>query len=157
VTKSTFYKHFESKDDLMLAAVKRRDEWESAAWGRAIHARAGDDPVAQLRAMFDVLDEWFNAPDYVGCMFLNTTMEFPNPHDPVHQAAAAYKRKVRDHQRDLALQAGASAIAAETFADCYTALLEGALILRHTHGRNDAARALRPAVEQLIGTYLPSP
>ena len=29
VTKTTFYKHFESKDDLMVAAVRRRDEWES--------------------------------------------------------------------------------------------------------------------------------
>src|SRR4051812_35762112 len=44
VTKTTFYKHFESKDELMVAAVKRRDEWESAAWGRAIRAVAGDDP-----------------------------------------------------------------------------------------------------------------
>ena len=33
VTKTTFYKHFESKDDLMVAAVQRRDEWEQEAWG----------------------------------------------------------------------------------------------------------------------------
>src|SRR5882762_4429848 len=64
VTKTTFYKHFESKDDLMVAAVQRRDEWESQAWGRAIHERAGDDPVAQLLGMFDVMDLWFNAPDF---------------------------------------------------------------------------------------------
>src|SRR5262249_40441748 len=36
VTKSTFYKHFESKVDLMVAAVQRRDEWELEAWGRAV-------------------------------------------------------------------------------------------------------------------------
>src|SRR5688500_17714868 len=40
VTKTTFYKHFEGKDDLMVAAVKRRDEWESAAWGRAVRKMA---------------------------------------------------------------------------------------------------------------------
>ena len=45
---------------------------------------------------------------------------------------------------------------AETFADCYTALIEGALVLRQTQGRNDAARAVRPAVEQLIRAYLPT-
>src|SRR5262249_22828384 len=50
VTKTTFYKHFESKDDLMVAAVQQRDEWESAAWGRAIYKIAGDDPVRQLTA-----------------------------------------------------------------------------------------------------------
>jgi AcrR family transcriptional regulator len=132
VAKSTFYKHFESKDDLMVAAVVRRDEWESQAWGRAVRKLAGDDPAAQLLAMLDVMDVWFNDPDFRGCLFTNTAMEFPNPHDPVHQAAAAYKRRARDHWRDLARAAGADTTAAETFADCYTALIEGALVLRLT-------------------------
>jgi AcrR family transcriptional regulator len=155
VTKTTFYKHFESKDELMVAAVKRRDEWELQAWGRAIHKIAGDDPVKQLLGMFDVLDEWFNAPDYRGCLFLNTATEFPNPNDPVHQAAAAHQLKLRNNFRDLAKQAGAQADAAETFADCFTALVQGALVLRHTQARNDAARVVRPAVQQLIAVYLP--
>src|SRR5213075_951816 len=90
-----------------------------------------------------------------GCMFMNAAAEFPNPHDPVHQAAAAHKRRTRDHWRDLARAAGAAAPAAETFADCFTALVEGALILRQTQARNDAARAVRPAVEQLMAAYLP--
>jgi AcrR family transcriptional regulator len=156
VTKTTFYKHFEGKDDLMVAAVQRRDEWEGQAWVRAVRKIAGDDPVAQLRAMLDVMDIWFNDPDFRGCMFSNAAAEFPNPHDPVHQAAAAYKRKSRDHHRNLALAAGADAAAAEIFADGYTALVEGALILRQTQGRNDAARAIRPAIEQLIRAFLPA-
>src|SRR6478672_2767382 len=87
VTKTTFYKHFESKDDLMVV--------------------------------------WFNDPDFHGCMFMNTAAEFPNPHDPVHQAAAAHRRRSRDHWRDLAKAAGAARCAAETFADCFAALVEG--------------------------------
>ena len=155
VTKTTFYKHFESKDDLMVAAVQRRDEWESMAWDRAVRKIAGDDPAGQLFAVFDVLDLWFNDPDFRGCMFMNAAAEFPNPHDPVHQAAAAHWRQTRDHWRNLAKSAGANATGAETFADCFTALIQGALILRQTQGRNDAARAVRPAAEQLIATYLP--
>ena len=155
VTKTTFYKHFDGKDDLMVAAVRRRDEWESAAWDRAVRRLAGDDPAAQLLAMIDVMDVWFNDPDFGGCMFMNAAAEFPNPHDPVHRAAAEYRRKSRDHRRDLARAAGADASSAEAFADCYTALVEGALVLRQTQGRNDAARAIRPAVEQLVRAYLP--
>jgi AcrR family transcriptional regulator len=157
VTKTTFYKHFESKDDLMVAAVRRRDEWESAAWDRAVRKLAGDDPAAQFVAMLDVLDVWFNDPDFRGCMFLNTAAEFPNPHDPVHRAAADYRRRKRDHFRDLARAAGAGPAGAETFADCFTVLIEGALVLRQAHGRNDAARVVRPAVEQLLGAYLRRP
>src|SRR5690242_4391986 len=96
VTKTTFYKHFEGKDELMVAAVRRRDEWESAAWDRAVRRIAGDDdPAGQLLAQLDVMHVWFNDPEFRGCMFMNTAAEFPNPHDPVHQAAAAYRRKVR--------------------------------------------------------------
>jgi AcrR family transcriptional regulator len=156
VTKTTFYKHFEGKDDLMVAAVRQRDEWESGAWDRAVRKLAGDDPAGQLLAMLDVLDVWFNDPDFRGCMFLNTAAEFPNPHDPVHRAAADYRRRARDHRRNLARAAGADAAGAETFADCFTTLIEGALVLRQTHGRNDAARVVRPAVEQLLGAYLPA-
>jgi AcrR family transcriptional regulator len=155
VTKTTFYKHFESKDDLMVAAVRQRDEWESAAWGRAVRELAGDDPRRQFLAMLDVMDAWFNDPDFRGCMFVNTAAEFPNPHDPVHQAAAATLRRKRDGFRDLARVAGAGATESETFADCYMAIIEGALMLRQTTGRNDAARVVRPAVEQLMAVYLP--
>jgi AcrR family transcriptional regulator len=154
VTKTTFYKHFESKDDLMLAAVLRRDEWESQAWARAIKKIAGDNLAHYPLAMLDVIDLWFNDPDFHGCMFLNTAIEFPNPHDPIHQAASAFKRKTRDTWRNIAKTAGASPQNAEIFADCFVALVEGALILRQTHNRNDAARAIRPAVEQLVTTYL---
>jgi AcrR family transcriptional regulator len=155
VTKTTFYKHFESKDDLMVAAVQRRDEWQYQAWDRGVRKLAGDDPAAQLLAMLEVMHRWFNDPGFHGCIFMNAAAEFPNPNDPVHQAAAAYRKRMRDHWRDMASAAGAESAAAETFADCYAALIEGALILRQTHGRNDAARAIRPAVEQLIATYLP--
>ena len=150
VTKTTFYKHFDGKDDLMVAAVQRRDEWESQAWGRAVRKIAGDDPRAQLLAMLDVMDLWFNDPDFHGCIFTNAAAEFPNPNDPVHKAAAAYKKRSIEHWRNLAIAAGGSAKQAASFADCYAALIEGALVMRQTQGRNDAARMIRPAVEQLI-------
>jgi AcrR family transcriptional regulator len=148
VTKTTFYKHFESKDDLLVAAVRQRDEWEMQAWTTAVRKLAGDDPKQQLLAYFDVLDIWFNSPDFLGCQFINAAAEFPNPHDPVHAAAAEHKRKSRDYFRDLAVAAKSSD--AESFADHYTALVEGTLVLRQVHGRDDAARAIRPAVESLV-------
>jgi AcrR family transcriptional regulator len=157
VTKTTFYKHFESRDHLLVVAVKQRDEWESQAWLRAVEKLAGDDARQQLFCMLDVLDHWFNAPDFVGCMFLSAAIEFPNPHDPVHQAGASHKRALRDHFRDLALAAGATPAGAEQFADCYAALIEGALVMRQACGRDDAARAIRPAIDQLIDSYLPAP
>jgi len=80
--------------------------------------------------------------------FINAAAEFPNPHDPVHAVAAAHKRRNRDGIRDLAVEAGVDD--PESFADQYTALVEGTLVLRQIHGRNDAAKVIKPAVEALI-------
>lgn len=153
VTKTTFYKHFESKDDLVMAAVQQRDQWEMQAWTNAVQKIAGNDPKKQLLAFFDVLNVWFNAPDFRGCQFINAAAEFPNPNDPVHAVAAAHKRKNRDFFRDLAAAGGAGD--PESFADRYTALLEGTLVLRQVHGRNDAAKVIKPAVESLVAEALP--
>lgn len=73
----------------------------------------------------------------------------------MHQVAALHLRKIRDQRRDLARAAGADAAAAEQFAGCYTAMIDGTIVMRLAQGRNDAARVMRPAVEQLIHKLLP--
>ena len=151
-TKTTFYKHFASKDELAVVALRERDAWEKQAWERAMTLLAGDDPKARLLAAFDVLDIWFNDPEFRGCMFINAATEFPNPHDPVHQAAAEHKRDARDAVAALAGKAGARDPAA--FADAYTLIFEGTLVLRQAHDRNDAARLARPVVAALIEQHL---
>jgi AcrR family transcriptional regulator len=153
VTKTTFYKHFESKEDMIVEALQRRDEWEMKAWERAIRKIAGDDPRRSLLAVFDVLDVWFNDPAFGGCMFINAAAEFPDPRDPIHQTAAEHKKNARNVYRDLAAKAGAKD--PESLADIFTTLFEGTLILRHVHHRNDAARLTRPTVEKLLDEHLP--
>jgi AcrR family transcriptional regulator len=153
VTKTTFYKHFDSLEDLMVAAVERRHRWEGEAWERAISEAAGGDDRRRFVAMFDLMDRWFNEPEFRGCLFINVAAEFPDPDDPVHRAAAAYKKAQRDAWRDLAARLGSAD--AEAFADGFSVLVEGTLILRHVHGRNDAARVSRPLAEALVDHHVP--
>ena len=148
VTKTTFYKHFKGKTDLMVAAVQMRDAWELQAWQKAAQTLAGDEARAQLLALFDVLDVWFNDDDFGGCMFLNAASEFPNPHDPVHQAAAKHKIANWEMVRGLAAEAGDAE--PDSFADLYMIAFEGALVLRGVYGRSDAARSALPTIEKLI-------
>lgn len=155
VTKTTFYKHFKSKTDLMVAAVELRDAWELAAWQEAARKLGGDDPRGQLLALFDVLDVWFNDADFGGCLFLNVASEFPNPHDPVHRAAANHKLANHRLVQTLAERGGAKDPVG--FADLFMIAFEGALVLRQVYGRDDAARRARPMIEELIDAHLPSP
>lgn len=152
VSKTTFYKHFDSKTDLMVAAVQWRDTYEQKAWQRAVKLLAGDDPRGQLTAYFEVMDRWFNEPDFHGCLFINAAAEFPNPNDPVHKAAAAHKHANHREIRELAARAGATE--PDAFAQIYMTLFEGTLVMRQTYGRDDAARAALPAVSQLIEKYM---
>ncbi len=154
VTKTTFYKHFDAKDSLVLACVRAREAWESQAWERAVKRLAGDDPRGQLLAFFDVLDVWFNDPDFHGCMFNNVAMEFADKRDPIHQAAAEQKSRMRGRFRSLAAQAGASH--PDDFADHFMILLDGTVVLRHVHGRDDAAQVAKPAVMELIERHMPA-
>lgn len=154
VTKTTFYKHFEAKDDLVLACVVARDAWEMQAWKRGIEEIAGDDPRGQLIAFFDVLDEWFNDPSFHGCMYINVATEFVDKRSPIHQAGAQHKRMARDFFRALAAKAGADD--PDEFADHFTILFDGTLVLRHVHGRDDAAQVARSAVMGLIERHMPS-
>jgi AcrR family transcriptional regulator len=152
VTKTTFYKHFESKNELMVAALEMRDRWEMRAWKEAARRIAGDKARAQLLGLFEILDIWFNDEEFGGCFFINAASEFPNPNDPVHRAAANHKIANRVMVRDLAAEANAED--PEAFADVYMMLFEGALVLRQVYGRNDAARTALPAVEKLIADQL---
>ena len=48
VTRTTFYNHFESKDDLIEEAIRLRDEWETEAFTRMLHEKEVYDPTAML-------------------------------------------------------------------------------------------------------------
>lgn len=105
VAKMTLYKHFRSKDDLIVAALRRWDE-DSRRWLiRAIEERA-DEPYERLLALFDVLDEWFDTPEYGGCMFINAAAEYPDPTDPIHRAAAEHKRLFREYLQEQVAACG---------------------------------------------------
>jgi len=151
VSKTTFYKHFKSKDELVVATLQARDAWEMGAWREAVRFLVGDSPDQQLIGLLDVLDILFNNPEFHGCQFINAAAEFPNPDDAIHRAAAAHKRANRDWVCDLASAAGARD--PEGFADRYTVLFEGALVLRQVHDRDNAAATVRPLIEQLLESY----
>ncbi len=154
VTKTTFYKYFESRDDLIMQAIKQREEWEGKAWARAMKKLGGPTPRGQLVALVDVLDFWFNDPSFGGCIFINVASEFPNPNDPIHKMAVAYKTNNRKSYADMARKSDARD--PELFADLYTTMIEGMMILRHVHHRNDAAKVVKPMILRLIQEHMPS-
>src|SRR5262245_22661359 len=143
VTKTTFYNHFESKDQLILAVLTARDQREMSEWAEFVRQRAGDDPRAQLLAVFDLLEEWFCEAGFPGCMFVNAGAEFPSPNDPIHHAAAAHSRNMLQGLREIAVRAGVAD--ADTLAQQLMVVVSGALVARHIAMEKDAAGVARSA------------
>lgn len=148
VTKTTFYNHFESKDELIIEALKRRQLWEAKAFNDRAAQIAEGDPARLLVAIFDVLDEWFNHPDYYGCMFLNVCVEFPSPNDPIHQVGMGHYCDAKAELTEVARQAGAKD--PELLAEQIIVLMQGTLTHRQVTGDNDAAAKARPVVQSLV-------
>ncbi len=108
ISKTAFYKHFESKDDLVLAALAAHDREMQDTFRTMIRERGGPTPLGQLHTLMEVAEHFIESDDFRGCIFVNVAMEFPLPHEPAHVAAAHSKRAVEDIVYDLAVAAGAA-------------------------------------------------
>jgi AcrR family transcriptional regulator len=137
VARQTMYRHFSSKQDLVLAFLERREELWTKRWLQAEVEHRTSDPAARLLAIFDVFDEWFRRPDFEGCSFINVLLEHPAATDPVHRAGSSYLAGIRDFLEDLARRAGVPD--AEGFARSWHILMKGSIVAAG-EGDHDAAR-----------------
>jgi AcrR family transcriptional regulator len=126
VTKTTFYNHFESKEQLILKVLQFHDRWWRDTFSRMLRKHGGESPRGQLEAVFDVIDELLSLDEFNGCIFVNVAVEFPLRHDPIHQAAAEHKREMELILRDLAMRAGAKEPA--SLAQQIAMLMEGCYV-----------------------------
>lgn len=147
VAKMTLYKHFRSKEELVVAALRLRDE-RFRAWIAERAAARGKSARKQLLGVFDALEEWFGAPGFRGCTFANACAEYGALDHPVHAAAAAHKDAMRGWIRDLAAEAGAAD--ANEAADQVMLLMDGATMSAHVTGNARAARRARRTAKVLL-------
>ncbi len=147
VARMTLYNHFKSKDELILAALRRRDETFRNWFMRAVERR-GAAPRDRLLAVYDVLDEWFAEKGFSGCMFVNASAEFADPNHPIHRASGEHKILILNYVRTLTEAAGASE--PDDLAHGLMLLMEGAIVMSHVAGDRKAAMRARAAAEALL-------
>lgn len=152
VAKATLYRHFATKDHLVLAVLQRREElWTHGLIEEQSRLR-GNTAEEQLLAIFDVMHEWFQLRDgYEGCSFINVLLELGSKH-PAGRASIAHIDHVRDIVRHRALAAGLADV--EDFASSWHILMKGAIILAAV-GDLDAAQRARKMARSLIDEHRP--
>ncbi len=149
IAKATFYYHFQSKDDLVLAFLARREELFTDGYLVAESTRRGNTPEERLLAIFDVLDEWFHRPDYESCSYIKVLFELGYSH-PLGRASAEYLAKMRVGVQTLAGEAGLTD--PEGFAHAWVLLMKGAIVAAAESDPRAAQRAM-PLARWLIDQH----
>lgn len=101
VAKTSLYRYFRTKDDLIAAFLKREDEDFWSCWDRVAQRHEGD-AVAELEAHLDWIGERLGRPNYRGCPQLNVAAEFPDPDHPARKVAAVHKQELRRRLKGIA-------------------------------------------------------
>jgi AcrR family transcriptional regulator len=101
VAKTSLYRHFRTKDDLIAAFLHREDEDFWKCWDDTTQ-RHPSGAEAELEAQLRWIGERVSRPNYRGCPQLNVAAEFPDLDHPARAVATAHKRELRRRLTDLA-------------------------------------------------------
>jgi AcrR family transcriptional regulator len=149
VAKATLYRHFPSKDDLVLAFLGLRERRWTRELVEAGARSRGEKPEEQLLAVFDVFDEWFRCADFEGCSFIRVLLEMGSEH-PAGKASVEHLANVRSVVRTLAAEAGLRD--PEALAHSMLILMKGSIIAA-AEGDADAARRARSMARLLVDEH----
>ena len=147
VAKMTLYKHFRSKEELILAVLEKRSQLFSESFSRFLQAKKRT-PDQQLLAVFEWLIAWIKGKEFRGCFFQKAMAEYQEVQDPIHQAALAHKTAFHAEIRRLVAVAGLTR--AKGLADQLALLVEGAIVNSHAIGSSTPAMHAKEAAVALI-------
>lgn len=153
IAKTTLYRHFPSKDDLIVAALRRLDETFRDDMRTFVEA-AARAPADRLLATFDFLVAWFDSGDFNGCPFVSAASEYSDASDPILQEARVHKRLVLAYFEELVRAAGLAQ--PKVIAAQINLLHEGAVAVMHVERDRAAAGRAKAAARALIDAARPA-
>ena len=146
VATATLYRHFPSKDKLVLAFLDLREQRWTKDLIEAGAMRRGSNPEEQLLAIFDVLDEWFHRDDFEAGSFIKVLLEL-GPNHPAGGASVRHLEQIRAIVRRLAKEAGLRK--ADSFARSWHILMKGSIVAA-SEGDTQAAQRGKSMASLLI-------
>jgi len=152
VAKTSLYRHFRTKDDLVAAFLAREDEDFWGTWDRVADTHK-DDARAELDAHLEWIGERVGRPNYRGCPQINVAAEFPEADHPARKVAAAHKLELRHRLKGIAERLGVGR--PDELAGQLALLINGAFVSSQMLETGEAIPLLRQAAHALLAASGP--
>jgi len=147
IAKSSLYRHFSTKDDLVLAFLRVMDQDFWATWDKTAEAHSGD-AGAELDAQLAWIGERAGQPDYRGCPQINIAAEFSDLDHPARKFAKEHKRELRRRLRVIAERL--TCAVPDVVAGQLAVLINGAFVSTPMYEPGEATVLLQRAATSLI-------
>jgi AcrR family transcriptional regulator len=153
VAKTTLYRHFQSKDDLIVEVLERHHQLWLRDWLEPETRQRGASPADQLLAVFETVNEWFGDNNFQGCFLINSLLEAHDRSSSVRDTANRAIDDVYVFLERIAIQANARE--PKRLAHQLHLLLRGTIVAA-TQGRPAAVQEAGLLARQLVEQALPA-
>lgn len=151
ITKVTFYRHFRTKNDLVVAYLEQQATGEEAAFAGVREGAAAADAAGAIALG---IGEASCRPGFRGCPFINAAAEFPDPEHPVRAVVDRHRRWLLDLFADIARDAGAGD--PEAVGGQLMMLRDGAMVSGYLSDPEVVGETLRGAFVAVLGPERPA-
>ncbi|MBP2561109.1 AcrR family transcriptional regulator [Neorhizobium galegae] len=148
VAKMTMYRHFPSKEGLIVEVLDERFRRFEEQLDRM--AALSKQPEGMIDDIIEWYGRWFNRADFNGCLFAHALAEYSSPGHPVFEAAVRQKESLRRRIVDILAKQRMSGTEAETASTAILMLIEGATLMAEMGQGGKAIDAARKAVSDII-------
>jgi AcrR family transcriptional regulator len=150
--KTTLYRHFTSKDELVAECLRVYGRQLETAWTEIERAHVGR-PKEQLLAWLRFIAEFKLGTTERGCAFANAAVQLPDANHPARRVIEEYKSRGRDQIIELCRKAGLRD--PELLADELFLLAEGARVTTQSLGASGPAKRLAEMFQTLVAAHTP--
>ena len=147
VAKTSLYRHFRTKDDLIVAFLEREDVEFWSQWDQ-VAARHADDPVAEIEAHMRWIGKRLARANYRGCPQINVAAEFAEAEHPAREVSRRHMQAMRQRLAELARRLEASRPA--DLAAQLGVLINGAFVSASMLAPDEATRVLLASARALL-------
>lgn len=150
VAKMSLYNHFKSKDALIAVWLQEQHKSWRLWFQKAVECYANKTGELPVLAIFDVLKEWAETPDFRGCAFINSAVELVDPKHPGYQVSLEHQQAIFDYI--LSLVQGDDLPNPEALTKQLVILMQGATVvaMMQPQCRADAAAQAKAAAVALV-------